>query len=87
MAQTTKDEIRDRMDTKLTAFVNQLIAEEEANHPDALISVPRDVVVDERRTPKSVAHHRGNTRPVSKEEAAAVASASTNGGSRRPRNN
>lgn len=83
MSQTTKDEIRNRLDTKITALVNQLIAEEEAANPDALISVPRDVVVDEKRSPKSIAHHRGTTRPVTKAETETVAAASGRNGSGR----
>jgi len=87
LSQEQQDEIRDELDTQITAAINPLIAAMEGKHPDALISVPRQVVVGQKTPAKSRVVHSGNTRPVSKAEAAFVATATSDGGGVRRRQN
>lgn len=75
-----QDAIRDRVDARITSAVLEIVADEEAKNPDALISVPRSVTVQQKRPEKSTVGHKGTTRPVTKEETAKVAEAT---GSRR----
>jgi hypothetical protein len=74
LSQEQQDEIRDELDAQITAAINPLIAKMEGMHPDALISVPRQVVVGQKTPAKSRIVHTGNTRPVTKAEQEAVAS-------------
>lgn len=82
LSQEQQDEIRDELDAQITAAINPLIAKIEATHPDALISVPRQVVVGQKTPAKSRVVHKGDTRPVTKAETEAVAAASGRNGRR-----
>lgn len=82
MTKEQQDAIRDRVDARVTTAVLEIVADEEAKHPDALISVPRSVTVQQKRPEKSTVGHKGTTRPVTKAETEAVA-ASTNGSRRK----
>jgi hypothetical protein len=73
LSQEQQDAIRDEVDAEITSALMPILARAEAKHPDALISVPRQVVIGQKAPPKSRVVHKGDTRPVTKEESAAIA--------------
>ncbi len=62
-------QIAQETDALLSEQVNAIIAAQEAKYPDAVITIPRNVRVDQKRPAPVTLSHRGNTRPLTKEEA------------------
>lgn len=83
LSQEQQEAIRDEIDTEITAAILPILSRAEAKHPDALITVPRQVVVGQKAPPKSRIVHKGDTRPVTKAEQEAVATATGRNGTRK----
>lgn len=65
-------QIAQETDALLSEQVNSIIAEQERKYPDAVITIPRNVRVDQKRPAPVSIGHKGNTRPVTKADSDAA---------------